>query len=285
MAKPSPDSPKPAPAAQWAMLVAGVAAAIVWVMIGQVLGESITIENVAGSMALYYALLFVPLVFLALGMARLGHIRAFRTGHNPARWTVSGAGLGAAGFLMTLGYSWLNGALAPGSEAAGLSALAVMGIALTFGQVLTEEVLFRGWLQPALIERTGIGIGIILGAAIFAVFHIPAGALSALSFVNLMLGGVWFGLLALRSGGILAPLAAHFAWNVIEDTGFGLSPNPGTGPLGAFTDHDLAGAALWGATDEGLNASIGTGIVLVALIIPLLRLSPKNEVTVSAQPT
>jgi membrane protease YdiL (CAAX protease family) len=263
-------------------MVAGVAMAIGWVVIGQLLGATIEVENIGVAMTLYYTLLFVPLLLLAVLLGRLGHRPVFRKGQDPVRWAAIGAALGATGFLVTLAYSWLNGGIARATESGGVSGLVLLGIVLTFGQVLTEEVLFRGWLQPALSDRTGPLIAVMLGAAIFAVFHIPAGALSALSLVSLVLGGIWFGLLALRSGGILAPLAAHFAWNVIEDSGFGLVPNPGTGPLGALTDHDLLGAALWGATAEGLNASIGTSLVLLALIIPFLRSNIKREVPVVA---
>ena len=85
-----------------------------------------------------------------------------------------------------------------------------------------------------------------------------------------MLGGLWFGLLAVRSGGILAPMAAHFAWNASESIGFGLDPNPGVDDLGALANYDLVGLPIWGGSPEGLNASIAMTLVLAALVIPLL---------------
>jgi len=42
------------------------------------------------------------------------------------------------------------------------------------------------------------------------------------------------------------------------------------GSFGAIFDFDLVGSALWGGSDEGLNASLSISFVLVALILPLI---------------
>ncbi|MBW8785122.1 MAG: CPBP family intramembrane metalloprotease [Novosphingobium sp.] len=254
----------------WASLAGGVVVAVGWVVLAQHLGDSITIQAIGVAMTLYYALLFLPLVALAWGIGRLSRVAVLRVGDAPGWWTLIGALCGAGGLALTIAYAWLNGGLAPGPASAGGAGLVLLGAILTLLQVGAEELLFRGWLQPALIDKIGVPAGIAAGALLFSAFHLTAGVTAPLSFVNLALGGTWFGLLAWRSGGILAPIAAHYAWNVIEDSGLGLVPNPGLGPLGAVRDYDLSGSPLWGAGAEGLNASIGTTIVLIALILPLL---------------
>ena len=259
------------PLLAWILIVGGVGTAMGWVALGQILGATITIENMGAAMALYYVILFVPLLVLAWILGKIGRIPVLRVGNAPGTWAAIGFGLGAAGFLVTAGYSWLNGGLVPGDPASGMSGLVAAGVVLTLVQVGTEEMLFRGWLQPALAQRLGAPAALLVGAAIFAAFHIPAGATSPMSLINLMAGGLWFGLLTLRSGGLVAPLLAHFAWNAIEDLGFGLTPNPGAGPLGSLMNWDLLGQTLWGATEAGLNDSVGTTVVLAALILPLLR--------------
>ena len=137
-------------------------------------------------------------------------------------------------------------------------------------QVFAEEILFRGWLLRALQERIGPTLGVLGSAIGFSIFHLVGGEVSATSLVNLLLGGLWFGLLAQRTGGIAASFGAHFGWNVAEDVGLGLVPNPGVGEFGALSDHDMTGSVLWGGSEEGLNASIAMTLVLAALIIPLL---------------
>jgi hypothetical protein len=273
------------PLKAWILVVTGVGLAMGWVMLGQILGAKITIENMGVAMAVYYAILFVPLLVLAWLLGRMGRLSVLRAGDAPGMWAAIGFILGAGGFLVTAAYSWLNGGLVPGDPASGISGLVAAGIALTLVQVGAEEVLFRGWLQPALAQRLGTPAALVVGAAIFAAFHIPAGATSAMSLINLMAGGLWFGLLALRSGGLVAPLMAHFAWNAIEDLGFGLTPNPGAGPLGSLMNWDLLGQTLWGATEAGLNDSIGTTVVLTALILPLLRSKAAQAQPVTAAAT
>jgi len=274
--------PTRSPALAWATVVGGLAAALGWVMIGQHLGDSITLTNAAGAMAIYYLLLFAPLIALAIVLAKFGGQTAMRMGANPRRWLVLAAALGLGGLAINVGFSWVNGGLVRGSGGGIGAGLLIIGCALTLLQVFAEEILFRGWLQPALVARLGAAGGVALGAVLFAAFHLITGERAPLSLVNLALGGVWFGLLALRSGGILAPVAAHFAWNVLEDLFLGLTPNPGTGTLGAITDLDLMGSPWWGGTEEGLNASVGTTLVLVALIVPLLRGRPAKPVSAPA---
>lgn len=269
----SPSAKKPAQSAPfaWVIIVVGLAASMGWVLFGQKLGDTINVEDVAAFMAIYYGLLFVPLIVLALVLGYLDHRSVVRLGEARGRWALIGLAMGTGGFLVTIGYAWLNGGVVAGVEVPAGIGMIMVGLLLIMLQVATEEVLFRGWLQPALTERIGVNLGIALGAVLFATFHLTAGVRAPLSLVNLVLGGVLFGLLAQRSGGLIAPIAAHFAWNSIEDLGFGLVPNPSTGPLGALADYDLMGATLWGGHEEGLNASIGTTLVLLALIIPLLR--------------
>ncbi len=274
----SPLAKKPAQSAlfSWVIIVVGLAASMGWVLFGQKLGDTINVENVAAFMAIYYGLLFVPLIVLALVLGYLDHRNVVRLGEARGRWALIGLAMGTGGFLVTIGYAWLNGGVVAGVEVPAGIGMIMVGLLLILVQVATEEVLFRGWLQPALTSRIGTNLGIALGAVLFATFHLTAGVRAPLSLINLVLGGVLFGLLAQRSGGLIAPIAAHFAWNSIEDLGFGLVPNPSTGPLGALADYDLMGAALWGGHEEGLNASIGTTLVLLALIIPLLRRSAKS---------
>lgn len=266
----------------WALASLGVMLGFGWLMLGQKVGATIEVESLGGAMALYYALVFVPLLGIAALFAWIGGVRFLRLGTAPALWLALGLLLGAAGLGVSAAYSWINGGLVTGPLPSAPLAMLALGAALTLLQVGTEEVFFRGWLQPALAARSTGQVAVFLTAIVFALFHLPAGLTSPVSAVTLLLGGVLFGLLALRSGGILAPLGAHFAWNMIEDQGLGLVPNPGSGTLGSYVDLELLGTALWGGHEEGLNASVGTVIVLTALILPLLRAPAAKNAAVAA---
>jgi uncharacterized protein len=255
----------------WLKLLAGLAATLGWVGFGQNLGDTITLADPVAAMAVFYSLLFIPLILLAVLLGYLEHRSILQIGDKPGRWLLIGMFAGTGGFLITVAYAWLNGGLVTGEmEMAAISSL-LLGVVLTLLQTGTEELVFRGWLQPALVDRLGALGGVILGAVLFAAFHMTAGVRAPLSLVNVTLAGALFGLLALRSGGIVASIAAHFTWNATEDLIFGLVPNPGNGALGSLFDYDLQGSPLWGGHEDGLNASIGTTAVLLALILPLLR--------------
>src|SRR5258708_6682229 len=73
----------------------------------------------------------------------------------------------------------------------------VLGAVLVLVQSVAEEAFFRGWLQPVLCASWGAWAGLLLTAAAFALLHIIAGAHGVLAVVNLFLGGLLFGLLAL----------------------------------------------------------------------------------------
>jgi membrane protease YdiL (CAAX protease family) len=254
----------------WAMIVVGLVAALALLLGGQELAARIPVESLAGGITLFYALLFVPLLVLALILGLIERRRTYRAGRAPLGWLVAGLALGAGGVLTCALYVALNGTLQPATHDPVPGWFVGLGLGIYAVQVLAEEAVFRGWLLPALEERTGSALAVLLSAAGFSLFHMIGGEVGAISLINLMLGGMWFALLAQRSGGIVAPFAAHYAWNVTEDIGLGLVPNPGVAEFGALFDHDMVGAPLWGGAEEGLNASIAMTVVLVALLLPLL---------------
>jgi len=257
------------PALSWAVIIAGVVLGWGWVLLAQRVGATIAIDSEVLANALFYLILFVPLAVIALAAAPLTGVRVFRRGEQAGRWAAIGLGLGVAGLLATLALSWLQGGLVVGTVPPVAFGIIALGIVLTMFQTGIEEVFFRGWLQPAMIERIGPLAGIVVTALCFSAFHVAGGARAPLSLASILLAGMFFGLLAWRSGGIVASIAAHFAWNVIESSVLGLVPNPANDVFGSLIDLDLLGAPMWGGQEEGLNASIGTIAVLLALIVPL----------------
>lgn len=272
----------------WAVVLLGLVTALLLLWAGQEFAARYPVESLAAAIVLFYFALFGPLVVLALVLGRIERLRVLRGGQDPIKWSVIGLAVGVGGLVASAGYVWLNGTMDP-APAPTLEELAEvapawflwMGLAITVLQVGAEEMLFRGWLLPSLQQKLGPALAVIVSALAFSAFHIlVGGATSPLSLFNLMLGGIWFALLAQRSGGLIAPFLAHYGWNVAEDIGLGLVPNPGVGEFGSLLDQDMIGAALWGGSDEGLNASIAMSVVLVALIVPLLPVfsrSPKGQ--------
>jgi uncharacterized protein len=261
------------PLAGWGIIALGLTAALFVIAepVRDAVGARITAESVAAANVAFYAVLFVPLIVLSLVLGAIERRRVLRAGERPLRWAAVGLLIGVGGLATCVAYAWLNGGLRlvpldPAAERHIVLALLIVLLGVT-----AEELLFRGWLQSALQDRLGPWLAVVLSAVAFSGFHLWAGgAADPVSLANLLLGGLWFGLLALRSGGVIAPMAAHFGWNAAESLGFGLDPNPGVDELGALANYEIIGAPLWGGSEEGLNASIGMTIVLIALLLPLL---------------
>jgi len=256
------------PLRDWGWLALGLAIAASAILLGPRLGAGIELTSAIAATAVFFVIIFLPMALAAIGLGFTTGVRVLSRGNRVAFWAPVALVSGAGGLVVAALYARLAGSAVDGT-AGSVGIGLVAGLALIAFQVGCEELFFRGWVQPLLARRLGAPAAIGLAALLFAGFHILGGARSPLTLLNLMLGGLWFGLLAWRSGGVLAPLAAHIGWNATEQLVLGLDPNPGIGNYGTLVDWDLTGAPLWGGTEEGLNASIAMTIVLIALIVPL----------------
>lgn len=79
--------------------------------------------------------------------------------------------------------------------------------------VLAEELLFRGVLQPALVQRLGAWPGLLLTAALFGAVHLPFSPLFALLAT---LAGLGYGLAFHYSGRLSLAIALHGAVNLLH---------------------------------------------------------------------
>lgn len=270
---------EPAPVSvkmKWSLLALSlvVIATVIWV--APMLIEKLVLDSELGYVAILMLSIFTPMLVAGIIFSRFAGWSVLGIGDRPLFWAGSGILLGIAGLTITAAYAWLAGTIVPGPQANLDVGLLVAGLALILLQTSSEEVFFRGWVQKMLIGEWGNVAAVSVTALLFMAFHLLGGTRAPVTLLNLLLGGIWFGLLALRSGGLLAPIAAHFAWNAIEELGYGLIPNPGVGSYGAVANWDMAGSALWGGSDDGLNASIGLTIVLISLSLPLLWRRPRS---------
>ncbi len=186
--------------------------------------------------------------------------RRGRTGR--ALSLVIGLFIGVLGYAACVAVANMAGAIAPGPFTGVALDAVLFGAALVAIQSVAEEAFFRGWLQPILCVRWGPTAGVAASSALFAGLHIIAGAHGALAVANLFLGGVMFGLLALRTGNLFAASAAHFAWNWTESGVLGLSEQP-TGSLLRF---GFTGSPLWNGGADAMNGSLAMSLVLIALV-------------------
>jgi len=225
--------------------------------------------NVALVETVFATAVFGILIVAALIAGALVGRNVAAAGPRPGPMAAIGLAVGIGGVSIATGYAAIAGTLTTGAGAGTGAGLLLLGAGAVAVQVVGEEVFFRGWLQPALVDRWSPAAGVVATALLFAGLHVVGGARAPLSIANLFLGGLMFGLFALRGRGLAGAVGVHFGWNATEQLVWGLDPNPGVGGFGAIADRDLAGAALWGGSGEGLNASIGMTAVLLAILAAL----------------
>ena len=195
-------------------------------------------------------------------------------------WEWGGAGL--VGFVIgfvclsvTLAMTCFVGAarLDPATPPSTLTVVpgVLMAGLLVLLQCWAEEALFRGWLQPILCDRWGAWTGLAVTSLLFGIAH-STRTPSPIAVLNAILAGLMFGLLALRTGGLAAPIAAHFGYNWAEQSVFGLTPNPGVDPMGSVYNFDLSGPQIFSGGADELNGSICLTLAL-GLVIVLLGLA------------
>ena len=211
---------------------------------------------------------FAPFIVLAAVGMKIEGRRIRGAPGGGAVWTFAGLAIGVIGLCVSVAIAWAAGAVASGDEAAlaPLAASFVVGLAIVAFQALAEEVFFRAWLQPLLSVQWGPWVGLTVTSLLFAGLHNILQHPGLLANLNLFLGGLLFGLLALRSGGLAAPAAAHIAWNWTESGGLGLAG----APTGGLVNLHLKGSALWNGGTDTMNGSLATTLVLAVLVFGLI---------------
>jgi uncharacterized protein len=256
-------------AAALVALVAGTAVAAAVVLVVPAVAERLI---PAGSSAATAETLFNAAVFgclLAAGALGGGlfAVNAFTLGTRPLAMAAAGALVGVSGVLLAAAVAAALGTLQVGTGTASAGGVLLWGAAVVLVQAGAEEVYFRGWLQPVAVRGWGVASGVAAASLAFTMLHAVGGARAPLSFVNLFLGGLLFGVIALLGRGVAGAVAAHGSWNGAEQLLLGLDPNPGVGGFGAAMNFDLVGGG-----DEGLNASLAMTLVLLALLVPAVLL-------------
>lgn len=126
--------------------------------------------------------------------------------------------------LLPAGEEWF----ADGRADLGVGGMLVRAlVVIPVGTVLVEELAFRGVLHGLLRRRLDVRPALLVGAALFGLWHLTPTLTGALDAGDPALGvtvgtvaattvaGIGFGWLRVRSGSLLAPILAHIATNSV----------------------------------------------------------------------
>ncbi|WP_067471873.1 CPBP family intramembrane glutamic endopeptidase [Nocardia amamiensis] len=134
------------------------------------------------------------------------------------RYGMLTAGVVAAGYGAALAFPSARrfvGAIA--DRGPGVSTVEWVAVHIPIGTVYSEELVFRGTLDPLLDQAFGARAGALLSAATFGLWHIAparaAGDSVPATIAMTTAGGLIFSWLRRRTGSATAPALAHLAMN------------------------------------------------------------------------
>lgn len=159
-----------------------------------------------------------------------------------------------------------------GGEEAALGALPWL-IPATLVQSGAEEVLFRGALLAMLVARYGARGGVLISAALFALWHLyPGQGLvdTGVLVVTTFIFGVSSAVLTLHQGHIGGAIALHLVWNVVLSVEAGLANwGGGHGILGMFQGGSFWESYTVNYTRPVMLEDVQSGAALRSMFFPL----------------
>lgn len=121
------------------------------------------------------------------------------------------------------------------SHGAQAAAAVLFGVVIYASVGLSEELMFRGYIQALFGEKKVLGI--VVTAALFAAMHLVNSAYSAVSLIYLIAGGLFFSLLREVTKSLWLPIGLHTAWDWAVVSIFGLNQNGEKHWLSVRTDE------------------------------------------------
>jgi membrane protease YdiL (CAAX protease family) len=208
-------------------------------------------------------------------MARFVDKRALSTIGFPTDARVSGllsgAMLGALIFSAPLAILLALGLARFNPDFAGFSGGALaLGLMLCFFNVVTQEVLVRGYIFQELWTKYGAAVAIGVTTLIFVALHaapILQGENGAIVALNIAIASVMLGLAYVRTGALWLPIGIHLGWNGLQGPVLGMSVTGQDIGLGVWRFFELEGPR----TLTGGSAGVEGG--WIGLIGPLLGLA------------
>lgn len=175
----------------------------------------------AGSLVVQGALTLVAALIPAWILLSLAHGRApgalgFYLHPSAAGETVRGLGLGVAITLAAVALMAAAGVVAwvdDGGTLAGLLAEGVVALGILVLPAAAEEALLRGYPLQLLSRAWGPGWALAATSVAFGLLHFANPGLTPIAMANLVVAGVFLGVVFLKTGSLWWATGAHLGWN------------------------------------------------------------------------
>ena len=141
------------------------------------------------------------------------------------------------------------------------------GLFLMIVIAVGEEMVFRGYILKNLMESLNRWLALAISAALFALMHSNNPSVDLIAMINLFMGGLLLGINYVFTKNLWFSILLHTAWNFLQGPVLGF-PVSGVN-LPAILNPELKGNSLLTGGAFGLEASIFTGLLLIAAVLIL----------------
>lgn len=241
-----------------------------------------------GLMALNYILLAVVNLVAAWALAALfvalnkkrGVKLCFGVGGKGLRQL--GAGLLAGAASMAVVAAMLYGFGDMRFTGFGFSPMLAVYLVLFITVGITEETLCRGVLQGALAGRVPAAAVVLVPSVLFGLLHFANPGFGLLPCLNIILVGVLFALVTLRSGSLAAAIGYHITWNFFQGNVFGILVSGTDTNAASLISGELTRANIWNGGNFGAEGGLYVTLLLVVSIALAWKFWPKGEAPAKA---
>lgn len=146
-------------------------------------------------------------------------------------------------------------------------------------QGASEETVCRGFMMTSFGSKGGAFAGMLFNSLVFGCLHLFNSGITLLSFVNLMLFGIFMSVLVLKLNSIWMACAIHSVWNFVQGNFFGILVSGGNFGTSVFRFNSVEGEELLNGGAFGMEGGLATTTVLTVSIIAVLLLRPREPKT------
>ena len=150
-------------------------------------------------------------------------------------------------------------------------------------QGMAEEVICRGYLLVSLSRNHSVCYSVIISSGVFMAMHMSNDHVTLLSFINIFLCGLLFGLIFVERGNIWMVAALHAGWNFLQNNLFGMPVSGMAQGNSVFTTTFVDGRSLINGGAFGIEGGIAVTVVLALGIYITYRRMDRKEMLVEPE--
>lgn len=171
---------------------------------------------------------FIPISLISLVVMWVVHVLIFKRDESMLGFRISGLipefTLGWLWGFVLIFFGFLLLVIADQIDVVGYSLewSLLFGFLLMFLiQSFSEEIIMRSYLIPTIERRLGTWAALLITSIGFMAMHLGNAGIGVIGCLDLLLGGIFMGLLFIKFRNIWAPTGFHVAWNYFQSTIFG----------------------------------------------------------------